>query len=95
MSLSVKFHGAKDGDDGPFSLCSASGWKLVAEWAHTPLVQELVLHGTVKNSKAFAVELKAALADREPTAPVLHTLRGLLCNIGLGDEEESVSITDD
>ena len=29
MSVSVLFHGADDGDDGPFHLASSAGWKLL------------------------------------------------------------------
>jgi hypothetical protein len=97
MSLSVMFHGAPDGDDGPFQLASGSGWAAFGEWAESlaksHLLKELVEDGTVSDSGKLSKQLKKALRKSPPDNPdVEDTARQLLKRLGVGRGEESVTV---
>lgn len=101
MSLSIMFTGADDGDDGPFQLASASGWKAFAEWAEKLSedhysVKTLAGRGDVVNTRKLMLQLRSALERHPPkNEQVLGTARGLLGLIRVGDGNETATVTDD
>lgn len=93
MALSVSFVGAPDGDDGPFQLATANGWKEFAAWAEQhadcPALQALVRDGTC-NSRELAEELERV--DEPISSNVSDTLDGLVQLLGDGDPAERVLV---
>lgn len=99
MGLSIMFHGASDGDDGPFSLASASGWGLVTNWVETLPPKEystlwiLVRTGEVDDTYQLSQELERALAEHPPSVPgVVHTLNHLQTTLGIGNPAEIATV---
>ena len=98
MSLSIVFTG-KDGDYGPFSLASASGWGAFAEWAESlpdrfDALKTLADTGQFSGTDRLSNQLSHALSDHPPTDPIRHTVEGLLKNLGVGDPGETATVTD-
>jgi hypothetical protein len=100
VSLSVVFHGAPDGGDGPFSLASSSGWQAFGKWAASlppkfAAVKALAKDGEFKGTDELSRQLSAALKARPPKEMVAHTVKDLLGNLGVGDPGETATVTDD
>jgi hypothetical protein len=104
MGVAVTFHGADDGDNGPFDLASTGAWTEFIKWIETlqpidnPQLTALAVDGEVKGTGALAVELEAALQLHPREAPnqtaaaaVGHALAELM---GVGDPDETATITD-
>lgn len=99
MSLSIQFTGAADGDDGPFSLASASAWTLFAEWVEqlpekrSRVLRRLTDAGEAEDTSALAQELAAGLKARSPENPAVADIAALLQElVGVGDAEETVTV---
>jgi hypothetical protein len=95
MALHVTFSGARDGDDGPFQLASASGWQAAMKTASGAgkAIDALFADGAVTNSTKLAKDLDKALAMKLPK-DVHDTLAQLRELVGSGDEQETVSVID-
>lgn len=94
MSVSVFFHGAEDGDDGPFELSSAVGWNLLGEWAaHSKPLRDLAATGCHKGTDEISHDLAELLDKSKPDNPnVESTAKRLLELIGVGDENETMEV---
>lgn len=99
MGLSVTFTGAPDGGDGPFDLATATGWSLFAQWADAlpadqfGAVRGLAETGVAKGTDRLSTELHDALTAKTPPPDVSHTALLLLGNIGVGDPDETATVT--
>lgn len=98
MSVSIRFSGAADGDDGPFQLASASGWQAFARWVDglpsgfTEL-RKLTETGTVKNTAELSDELLSAeVTDFSPDKDIADTIEQLQEVLGVGDPDEVATV---
>lgn len=95
MSLSVQFTGADDGDDGPFQLASAGGWKAFGEWegciSCLPL-QHFYSTGKFAGTDELAKLLQLQLDAYPPSDDVAHTVEQFLTLLGIGDEAETATV---
>lgn len=105
MSVSIMFHGSSDGDDGPFQLGSANGWRIAAEWiegvCHVypdqyQTMRQLAEHGTTGNAFDLANELDQAFRLHPPTDHnIRDTLDQLMELLGSGSPDESVTVVNE
>jgi hypothetical protein len=92
MSVSVVFRN-EDGDDGPFQVASASGWKLLAEWAgDSGPVAKLCDEGRYANTSKLAIAFMVLMRKRPPAGPLKDIVDSLLKLIGVGDDDEAVEV---
>lgn len=99
MSVSVDFHGAADGSDGPFDLASNGSWAAFASWAggldvgRFPKLRALANDGEARDSAALAAELTESGADKIGGA-VSGVAEALADLLGPGDADETTQISD-
>lgn len=99
MAYDMVFSGAPDqeGEVERFFLCSTGSWQAFKKWAESlgdlaPALADLVQDGEFEGTNALSLEL----SDLEPDdAGVRATLDALKDKLGVGDPEESLTITDD
>lgn len=93
------FAGAPDGDDGPFPLATASGMSELSRWAaglpdDLPAVKAFVEQGEFAGTDELSRQLVAAMKDHRPPKHVRHTAIKLLKVMGVGDPEETATVTE-
>lgn len=95
MSLSIIFQEGKE-LFGPYQLASASGWKLVGEYANVIAslqLRQLVDTGEVEDTEMLALSINTGLKVHPPdNEDVKHTLTQLLSRIGVGSSDETAKI---
>lgn len=102
MAYSIAFHGAPDqnGDAETFFLCSTGSWQRFGDWAeslpeHFDAVKALTAEGSYEGTGLLSEQLALALREHPPEAPVRATADALAEKMGVGDEAETATITDD
>lgn len=94
MSVAVRFWG--DGDDGPFQVATANGWRLFCEWASKlpgfPALKELARDGASSDTSRLSQQLRAAIKLGSPPPAVRSTAEGFLARVGVGHEDEQIQI---
>lgn len=100
--VSIVLSGAADQDgaeDGPFYLTNGPGWSAVLAWAKSPgaerfpRLRELAEKGSVEGTDALGIELAAASVLVQGSAR--GVLEQLAEYVGLGDAEETLTVTTD
>lgn len=103
MALYIVFDDPSEDDPYPLQLASSVGWSEFAAWVTsaspegtTPRLTELILRGSTADTYALAAEIGRLLASSPPTNPaVADTARGLAEMIGVGDVNETATVTNE
>jgi hypothetical protein len=100
MGVSVMFHGAPDGDDGPFDLASTGAWTaFVAAVDALPsagnaALRSLADQGEAKGTHDLADELAAAVSAGKLRGAAAGVAAELAAVLGVGDPDETATIAD-
>lgn len=101
MSYSLKFT-SPDGGNEVFSLCGVGTWTRFIEWVHVldagfDSLQALVRDGEVKGSLQLSNDLLKAQLSNPPgeTSAAASVLNTLLELVGVGDDDETVYVSQD
>jgi hypothetical protein len=90
MGLSIRFTGASDGSDGPFSLATHRGWVEFCEWASTePVLKRFCEDGQYAGTAALERALSTHMESVPPKdASTRSVAEHLLLLLGAGDADE-------
>lgn len=97
MAYDMVFSGAPDqeGEVETFFLCSTGAWEKVRAWAASvdgaPALKELAEQGDFTGTDELAREI----AGLNPPEGVKATLAALAEKMGVGDPEETITVTDE
>lgn len=98
MSVSIEFDGP-EGRDGPFEVASANGWQLLCETCEAAGLASLIAlseEGYYPNTAEISKDLDALFReDVFPSAKVRDTAEGLRKWVGVGAEDESISVVNE
>lgn len=98
LSIQITDRGSVD----TYSLATANGWKLVGDWVDSlpkgrfPHLSHLCREGTIRGTSHLSRELQSALRQRPPkNKDVIHTVQTLLDHLGIGDNQETATVTNE
>lgn len=85
----------------PLFLCSIGAWQEFGKWVNTldeedaPLLKKLVDKGEVKDTMRLSIELQMGLFYNQPIDDgITDTISAINAAIGVGDEEETLTVMD-
>ena len=93
MSLSITFTGP-EGTDGPYQLASAGGWDRFSSWvSNSPPLRHLVNAGSYVGTDSLSKALATHIDQVTALDDVNHTAQQLLDLLGVGDSEETATVS--